>query len=239
MDMDNGDLATRYSLVSEQIQNAAQRSGRSIQSIQLVAVSKKQSVTAILEAIRAGVTNLGENYPEEAVEKINAIHDKKIYWHMIGHIQSRKAGIVANYFDYVHSIDSLKIAQKLDSHLENNKRKIPVLLEVNIGQEENKSGFEIETIEKKKRFFDDIEQIALLNNLHLLGLMVMPPFTSNPEESRKYFFQAHKLLDELKGRFASLDLKELSMGTSIDYLIAIEEGATIVRVGNAIFGKRE
>jgi PLP dependent protein len=239
MDMDNEDIASRYRLVSEQVKATALRCRRSINSVRIVAVSKKQPVRAILEAIQAGAANFGENYPEEAVEKIQAILDKNIQWHMIGHVQSRKAGIVANYFDTIHSIDSLVIAQKLNNHLQNtNNKRIPVLLEVNIGSEESKTGFEVESYEQKEQFIKDVDQIILLSNLNLNGLMVMPPFTSIPEESRKYFNHAHKLLDELQERFPSLELKELSMGTSVDYLVAIEEGATLVRVGTAIFGKR-
>jgi PLP dependent protein len=238
MDMDNEDIASRYRLVSEQVKTTALRCGRSIHSIRVVAVCKKQPVKVILEAIQAGAANFGENYPEEAVEKIQAIQDMTIQWHMIGHVQSRKTGMVANYFDAVHSIDSLGIAQKLNNHLQNINKRMPVLLEVNIGSEESKTGFEVEAHEQKEQFIKDVEQIILLNNLKLNGLMVMPPFTSNPEESRKYFNRAHKLLDELQERFPSLELKELSMGTSVDYLVAIEEGATLVRVGTAIFGKR-
>jgi PLP dependent protein len=236
--MNNDNIAARYHLVSDQIQKTAQRSGRNIQSIQLVAVCKKQPVTAILEALKAGVTNFGENYPEEALEKINAIHDKTIHWHMIGHIQSRKAELVASCFDCVHSVDSLKIAQKLDNYLEKNQRKMSVLLEVNIGQEVTKSGFEIDTMQKKEQLIEDFGQIGKLKNLFLNGLMVMPPFATNPEDSRKYFQMARQLLVEFQGRFPTLEINELSMGTSVDYLVAIEEGATILRVGTAIFGKR-
>ena len=224
------DIKQNLTEVWDRIDAAARRSGRSAGDIQLVAVSKTIPEERVSEAIAAGVTALGENYVQEAREKIENIGRSVVKWHFIGHLQKNKAKYVVNLFDMVHSVDSAALAGELNRRAGNNGVVLPVLAQVNISGEESKSGTDLETIQEL------VTSISGMKNLEMQGLMTMPPFLP-PEEARPYFIELRKLRDRLADEL-KLNLPQLSMGMSGDFEVAIEEGATIIRVGTAIFGHR-
>jgi len=232
-------IRENYLHTLEKINNAARRSGRDPNDIRLVVVTKTQPVEIVQAAIEAGVTILGENYPEEAVMKIQSLAAQSgVEWHMIGHVQSRKARLVTDHFALLHSLDSLKLAQRLDRFAAEADRVVPALLEFNVGGEESKSGWNAADESHWDVWLPDIQSILELPNLSVHGLMTMPPLGTVPEESRRFFLRLKLLRDHLASRFPHADWHELSMGTSADYEVAIEEGATLVRVGTAIIGAR-
>ncbi len=216
--------------VRERIERTAQRTGRDSREIKLVAVSKTVEVARIKEAIEAGVSILGENYVQEAQKKIEEIR-RPVSWHFIGHLQSNKARYAARLFDVVHSLDSIGLAEDLNRRAEQEDRVIKVMIEVNLSREATKFGTD------EERVLNLAKRIQTLNALSLEGLMTMPPYFDSPEMSRPYYIA----LRELKERMIKegTPMKELSMGMSNDFEIAIEEGATYVRVGTAIFGPRK
>jgi pyridoxal phosphate enzyme (YggS family) len=219
--------------IRERIETAALRAGRDPQSVKLVAVSKKIDSHLIEEAIAAGQTIFGENYMQEAKEKINRLQ-AAVQWHFIGHIQSKKAKDAAALFDLVHTVDNLKLARALDKHAGLAGRTLSVLVQVNVGGEAQKEGVAPENAEEL------LVSMGELTNLKVRGLMTMPPFMSNPEDVRPYFRTLRQLAEHFaqKGHFDRRDGFELSMGMSGDFEVAIEEGATLVRVGTALFGPR-
>jgi PLP dependent protein len=225
--------------VESNIFEAASKSDRTYTDIRIVVVSKRQPIETILAAAAAGMANFGENYPEEAETKIDAIHEKfpEIKWHMIGHLQSRKVKIVGDKFDWMHSIDSIHIAEKLNSILEEKKKQLPVFLEINVSGEESKSGWPAWDENEWPRLENEILPLLSLRRLQIEGLMTMPPLFDEAEKTRPYFQKLRKFREFLRKR-SGLKLPELSMGTSIDYQVAIEEGATFVRIGQAILGPR-
>ena len=208
--------------------------GRNPETIRLVAVSKTIPSDKVREAIDAGVTILGENYIQEAKEKIKALSSYVVSWHFIGHLQSNKAKYAVRLFDLIHSMDSLKLARELDKQANKINKIQKVLIQVNIGAESSKSGvYKQDTIEL-------VEAIGHLENLSVKGLMTMPPFFNAPEKVRPYF----KALRQLASHIAAMNIDgvtmaELAMGMTSDFEVAVEEGATIVRVGTAIFGERQ
>jgi PLP dependent protein len=216
--------------VKERIEGAAQKAGRDPKEIKLVAVSKTVDVPRIKEAIEAGVSILGENYVQEAQKKVEAL-GKPVSWHFIGHLQSNKARYAVRLFDVIHSIDSIPLAEELNRRVEQPDRVIKVMIEVNLSKEATKFGTD------EERVLNLVKRIQNLNHLSLEGLMTMPPYFDSPEMSRPYYVA----LRELKERMIKegTPMKELSMGMSNDFEIAIEEGATYVRVGTAIFGPRQ
>ena len=225
----------------ERIEKAARRAGRDPAKIKLVAVSKTVEAARIKEAIEAGVSILGENYVQEAQKKIEEIgrfalperfgEGRPVAWHFIGHLQSNKAKYAVRLFDMIHSIDSLPLAQELNRRAGQAGHKIKVMIEVNLSGEETKFGTDEEKV------LNIAKGILSLEHLSLEGLMTMPPYFDSPEMGRPYYVQ----LRELKERMVreGIPLKELSMGMSNDFEIAIEEGATYVRIGTAIFGARK
>ena len=229
-------LSDNLKLVQDRIAKAAARAGRDLAAITLVAVSKTHPVEELLAAYDLGVRNFGENRVEEASAKLPAfkqvVADPAVVFHMIGHIQSRKAEDVVRLFDRVHSVDSVKLAQRLARFA---AEPLPILLEVNVSGEESKYGFDGA---RRSELFDAIEVISQLPNLQLDGLMTMAPIVENPEEARPVFRALRELRDEIEGRYPALKLPHLSMGMTDDFEVAIEEGATLVRVGRAIFGER-
>ena len=232
-------IRENYLHTLEKINGAAHRSGRDPSEIRLVVVTKTQTTEVVQAAIEAGVRILGENYPEEGVMKIQSLPAQSgVEWHMIGHVQSRKARLVADHFALLHSLDSLKLAQRLDRFAGEAKRILPVLLEFNVGGEESKSGWNAADESQWSTLLPDIESILQLPSLRVHGCMTMPPLGIDPEESRRFFLRLRLLRDHLASRFAQADWRELSMGTSADYEVAVEEGATLVRVGTAIVGAR-
>ena len=162
-----------------------------------------------------------------------------VEWHMIGHVQSRKAKLVADHFALLHSLDSLKLAQRLERFAEEANRVLPVLLEFNVGGEESKSGWNASDQATWSTFLPDVNALLDLPHLHVRGLMTMPPLETDPEEARRFFLRLKRLRDRLAATFSQADWRELSMGTSADYAVAVEEGATLVRVGTAIVGARK
>lgn len=222
-------IKENYLKVMESIQKAAERVGRDPAEIKLVAVSKTVEAVRVKEAIEAGVSILGENYVQEAQKKIEEI-GKPVAWHFIGHLQSNKAKYAVRLFDMIHSIDSLPLAQELNRRAEQAGQVAKVMIEVNISGEATKFGTDEDLV------FGIARGILNLGNLSLEGLMTMPPYFDSPEMSRPYYIK----LRDLKEKMAKegISLKELSMGMSNDFEVAIEEGATYVRVGTAIFGTR-
>lgn len=232
-------IRSNYLNVLEKMADAAYRSGRKPADVTLVVVSKGQPLTVIEAAVDIGIRVFGENYPEEAAEKI--IHfqgNDQIEWHMIGHLQSRKARLVVESFDYLHSLDGQHLAEKLNTSLAAQNKTLPVLLEMNVSGEESKYGWPAWDESKWEHLLPEVDQLTQFSRLQLSGLMAMPPLFENSEKARPYFARLHKLCDFFSSKFPSLSLHELSMGTSADFCVAIEEGATFVRVGQAILGPR-
>lgn len=232
-------ILNNYRRILEQIGKAAQSVGRSSNDVMLVAVSKKQPIDALVCAARHGIIVFGENYAEEVPPKQAALQGYPgIQWHMIGHIQSRKVKIVAETIDFVHSVDSLELALKLEHNLQERGRKLPVLLEMNVSSEGTKGGWAAWTENLWDKFLPDIEVILGCSHLQLCGLMTMPPLFENPEATRPFFIRLAKLRDFLARKYSDGNWSHLSMGTSLDFEVAIQEGATMVRIGQAIFGPR-
>ena len=223
-------IRENYLKVKERIEKAARRAGRDPTEIKLVAVSKTVEAARVKEAIEAGVSILGENYVQEAQKKIEEI-GKPVAWHFIGHLQSNKAKYAVHLFDMIHSVDSLVLAQELNKRAEQADRIMKVMIEVNISGEATKFGTDEEKV------FSIVREILHLSHLSLEGLMTMPPYFESPDMSRPYYIQLRALKERMVGE--GILLKELSMGMSNDFEIAIEEGATYVRVGTAIFGERK
>jgi PLP dependent protein len=233
-------IRENYQSTLDQIASAARKSGRDPNEVRLVVVTKSQPMEVVQAAIKAGVGILGENYPEEAVTKIQSLAGQSgVEWHMIGHVQSRKARLVADHFALLHSLDSLKLAQRLNRFAAEQARVLPVLLEFNVGGEESKGGWDASEESQWEMLLPDVSSILELTNLRVEGLMTMPPLETNPEDSRRFFQRMRQLRDRLTAQFPQADWRELSMGTSANYPVAVEEGATLVRVGTAIVGARK
>lgn len=239
----NDTIATireNYQRVLDHIAHAAHRSGRDAEAVRLVVVTKTQPLEIVQAAIEAGVRILGENYPEEGVTKIQSLPlQTGVEWHMIGHVQGRKARLVADHFALLHSLDSLKLAQRLDRFAAEGDRTLPVLLEFNVGGEESKSGWDASNEAQWEAVLPEVAELLELRHLHVQGLMTMPPLGTEPEASRRFFQRLRSLRDVLSAQFPQADWRELSMGTSSDFQVAVEEGATLVRVGTAIVGARK
>lgn len=222
-------MRERLKSINEKIAAACQRAGRDFFDVTLVAVSKTVEPERIRQAIEAGVRVLGENRVQEAASKINelaaVVAEHNVEWHLIGHLQSNKARRAVELFSAIQSVDSFKLAERLDNVAGELGKKLPVFIEVNLGDEESKAGA------KPDEVLPLCEQVSKLTNLELKGLMAVPPFLENAEDVRPFFRRLRTLRDQAQ-------LKELSMGMSHDFEIAIEEGATIVRIGTALFGER-
>ncbi len=227
-----------YRQVLKNIELAAQSVRRDPKSVKLLVVTKGHPIETVRAVVSAGCTCLGENYVEDALPKIEALAEKKIEWHMIGHVQSRKARPVSEKFTWVHSVDRLKLARRLDSFSREIGKVLPVLLQCNISREASKFGWSAWDEKRWLEFVREIAPLMELTNLDVRGLMTMPPFDPDPEKSRPYFVRLQRLRDYLADQFPQVDWSELSMGMSGDYQVAVQEGATIVRVGTAIVGQR-
>ena len=227
--------------VIERIEKAARKVSRNPNEIKLVAVSKTVEAARIKEAIEAGISILGENYVQEAQKKIEEIgrpacagrfgEGRPVSWHFIGHLQSNKAKYAVRLFDMIHSLDSLPLAEELNRRAEQANQVIKVMIEVNLSKEATKFGTDEEMV------MNLAKRIQNLNHLSLEGLMTMPPYFDSPEMSRPYYIALRELKEKMVKE--GIPMKELSMGMSNDFEIAIEEGATYVRVGTAIFGPRK
>ena len=231
-------IRERYQQTLDRIGNAAAGSGHKPEAVRLVVVSKSQPMEVILAAVAAGISIFGENYAEEALAKINALKETEVEWHMIGHVQSRKADIIAANFTMLHSLDSSKLAGRLDRFCGELNRTLPVLLEFNVSGEESKFGFPAWEEKHWSDLQPEIEKILALTHLRVNGLMTMPPFFEDPEQTRPYFQRMRRLQDFLAKQYPNTRWQELSMGTSVDFVAAVQEGATYVRVGTAILGPR-
>ncbi len=226
-------------LAAERIERAALSAGRRPGGVRVVVVTKAQPVEVVQSAIRAGARLIGENYPEEAVEKIARIEGSaEAEWHMIGHLQSRKARLVIEHFQMLESLDRVDLAEKLERQLAGLGRTLPVLLEYNVGGEESKFGWNAQDESNWENLLPDFERILSLPHIQVKGLMTMPPYFEQAELSRPAFVRLARLRDFLARRCPAADLAELSMGTSVDYPVAVQEGATLVRLGTAIVGPR-
>lgn len=233
-------IREKYEATLDAIAEAARRSGRPADQVKLVVVTKTQTLETVQAAIAAGAKILGENYPEEGAMKIQSLENfSAVEWHMLGHVQSRKAQIVAQRFDFMHSLDSLKLANRLNRFCGEAGRTLPVLLEFNVGAEASKSGWSASDETQWQNLLGEVQQISALANLQIRGLMTMPPLGAQAEDSRPYFQKLRRLQEFLKRQFPQLSFDELSMGTSADFEVAVEEGATLVRVGSAIVGPRQ
>lgn len=227
-------LAARLTAVRERIAAAANASGREPEEVKLIAISKTHPASVIRTLIELGAGDLGENRVQEAEEKIAEIGRDRARWHLVGHLQANKARRAVNLFEVIHSLDSLDLAQRLDRLCaEEGREKLPVLIQVDLGHEETKSGID------ESELTDLVESLKSLTHLELIGLMTLPPFFDDTEQSRPFFRRLRELRDELGSRGAFGNRKgELSMGMTHDFEIAIQEGATMVRIGTAIFGER-
>jgi hypothetical protein len=218
--------------VQERIVTACRRSRRVPDDVKLVAISKTFPRECIRAAYEAGLRDFGENRVQEAMAKQPALSDLSITWHLVGHLQTNKAKAARELFHWVHSVDSFRLAQKLDQAAAGAGR-LPVLLEVNLGEEASKAGV------GESKVIQLAEQVSRLGTLVVRGLTVIPPFLDDPELVRPYFRRLRELAQEIDSRnIPNLSMQELSMGMSHDFEVAIEEGATIIRVGTAIFGAR-
>ncbi|HZU70529.1 MAG TPA: YggS family pyridoxal phosphate-dependent enzyme [Ktedonobacteraceae bacterium] len=225
-------LTSNVAQVHSAMAEAAQRVGRMPEEVTLVAVSKTVPLELVRMAYNLGVRNFGENRVQDAVPKIAEFHPPDARWHMIGHLQTNKAGKVVGQFYCVQSVDSLHLAQTLNRHAGEHGVRLPILLQVNVSGESSKEGMSpAETPEMAR-------QILMLPNLEVQGLMTIAPLVQDPEEVRPVFRGLRVLRDQLRSLLPQSAWQHLSMGMTDDYRIAIEEGATIVRIGRAIFGER-
>ena len=218
------DIEHNVQELQQRIAGACERAGRSPDEVTLVAVTKAVEVPAIVAAFNAGIRNFGENRVQEAKPKIEQLANLRsdLTWHMLGHLQTNKAKTAVDIFDIIHSVDSLRLAEALSRR---SQKKLPVLIEVNVSAEATKGGIGLPEVDEA------IRQIGRLPNIEIEGLMTLAPWVSDAEEVRPIFRQLRQLRD-------ALGLRHLSMGMTDDFEVAIEEGATLVRIGRAIFGER-
>jgi pyridoxal phosphate enzyme (YggS family) len=237
-------IAARIAQIRERIAAAAVRVGRRAEEITLIAVSKTHGPDLARAAVAAGAEDLGENRVQEAAPKIAALADvlPRPRWHLIGHLQRNKARVAVELFDMVQSVDSLRLAEVLDRHAAEIGRRLPVLLQVNVSGEQSKEGLAlaggIANRADYAQLYADLERIIALPQLDVRGLMTIAPMVGDPEAARPTFRLLRELRDDLARRLPEAHWDELSMGMTDDFEAAITEGATIVRVGRAIFGER-
>ncbi|HEV2834656.1 MAG TPA: YggS family pyridoxal phosphate-dependent enzyme [Pyrinomonadaceae bacterium] len=228
-------LAARFADVQARIAAAAARCGRDRREVRLIAISKTHPAGLISSLIDLGATDLGENRVQEAESKILEVGRTRAQWHLVGHLQANKARRALTLFDVIHSLDSVDLARRLNRLCEElDSESLPVLIQVDLGHEETKSGVD------ESQLSSLVEAVRELPRLQLIGLMTLPPFFEDPKQVRPYFRRLRELRDQLAhGGVFGDDAGELSMGMTHDFEVAIEEGATMVRVGTAIFGERE
>ncbi|MCR5797875.1 MAG: YggS family pyridoxal phosphate-dependent enzyme [Eubacterium sp.] len=219
--------------VEENIQKACQKAGRDRSEVTLIAVSKTKPIEMMEESIEAGVNTFGENKVQEIVRKHPDLPEDT-HWHMIGHLQRNKVKSLPGLVEMIHSVDSVRLAKEIQKEYEKNDEVANILIEVNVAKEESKFGFMPEEVENALR------EIATFPNISVKGLMTIAPYVDDPEKNRQHFVNLRKLLVDINGKnIDNINMRELSMGMTGDYEVAIEEGATFVRVGTGIFGSRE
>ena len=227
-------MKSRIDNIKSRISHAAVAAGRDPSDVRLVAVSKTVAPAGVLAAIDAGLFTFGENYIQEAADKIETIADPRLSWHFIGHLQSNKAKFAVQYFHLIHSVDSVKLAAEISKQAKKRNKMQDILIQINISEESTKSGVSADAA------FSMVKEISTLENVSVQGLMTMPPFFDQPEKARPYFHQLARLRDRIaEAGIPDVDMKELSMGMTGDFEVAIAEGATLVRIGTAIFGARQ
>ena len=240
-------LAENVESVREHVAAACVRAGRHPSEVTLVAVSKTFPAEAVLEAYRLGLRDFGENRVQEAGEKILNLKSlvsnlqpptSDLRWHLVGHLQSRRAREAVDLFDAIHSVDSVKLADKLNRLCMEAGRVMPILLECNVSGEASKYGFPLSTATERARWWADVEAILKMPRVCVEGLMTVAPLVADAEETRPFFRALRKLRDDLTAQFPQVGWRHLSMGMTDDFEVAIEEGATMIRVGRAIFGER-
>ena len=227
-------MKTNILTIQERIRTAALAAGRPPESVRLVAVSKTVAASRVREAVQAGLTLMGENYIQEAREKIEVLQELPVSWHFIGHLQSNKAKYAVRLFDMIHSVGSLKLARELDKQAAKNAKVQAILIQVNTGKEATKSGvYEEEALSL-------VREAGKMEHLAIKGLMTLPPFFNAPDKVRPYFRALRELRDRIRlEALPGVSMDELSMGMTGDFEAAIQEGATLVRIGTAIFGERQ
>ncbi|MCZ6469182.1 MAG: YggS family pyridoxal phosphate-dependent enzyme [Candidatus Dadabacteria bacterium] len=228
------DLESNLNSVRKRIENAAAKTGRDSSEIKLVAVTKKVEPERVIKSMNLGINTFGENYAQEFRDKFKVLEkevDQEIKWHFIGQLQKNKVKYVMGKVELIHSLDSLSVAEEINKRAENMGITVPVLIEVDTGGEESKGGINPSKLE------EFLKELRCLSSIDVQGLMTMPPYFDDPETARPYFYRLRELRDSLLASFPKLN--ELSMGMSGDFEVAIEEGATIIRVGSAIFGERD
>jgi pyridoxal phosphate enzyme (YggS family) len=228
-------IGERLARVRAQIEAAALKCGRLPHEVTLIAISKTHPASLVRAAIEFGANDIGENRVQEAEQKINEVGRSAARWHLVGHLQANKARRAVQLFDVIHSLDSLELARRLDRLCgEEGRETLPVLIQVDLGHEETKAGID------ESELPELVEGLKSLGRVQLIGLMTLPPFFDDPEQARPFFRRLRELRDDLarQGAFGADRKGELSMGMTHDFAVAIEEGATMVRVGTAIFGQR-
>jgi pyridoxal phosphate enzyme (YggS family) len=232
--MSEDQLGVRLARIRAQIETAALKCGRLPQDVTLIAISKTHPASLVRTAIELGATDVGENRVQEAEQKINEVGRNAVRWHLVGHLQANKARRAVQLFDVIHSLDSLELARRLDRLCdEEGRANLPVLIQVDLGHEEAKSGID------ESQISGLVDSLKGLERVQLVGMMTLPPFFDDPEQARPFFRRLRGLRDELASKGAFGEGKgELSMGMTNDFEVAIDEGATMVRVGTAIFGQR-
>lgn len=227
------EVAENIRSVRERISEAALRAGRDPSAVKLMAVTKTVDDERIMESIKSGIDIIGENYVQEAKRKIEKM-GRSVPWHLIGHLQTNKAKYAVKLFDMIHSVDRIALAQEIDRRAGLIGSKMKILVEVNVSGEESKSGVD------SGGALDLVREISLFPNLSITGLMTMAPWFDDPQQARPYFRKLRELRDRIEdAHITGIETKELSMGMSGDYETAVEEGATIVRIGTRIFGARK
>jgi len=228
------DVGTNLRMVLDSIERAAQKVGRSASSVELVAVSKTIGVEPIRQAVAAGAMALGENKVQEASSKRPLLSELPVEWHLIGSLQKNKANRAAEIFDWIESLDDFELASRLDRACERLNKRMLVLIQVNVGREASKSGI------AEEEAADFAGRVSAFKHLEVRGLMAIPPYSEDPEESRPHFIRLRELAERIESqKLTGISMKQLSMGMSHDFPVAIEEGATHVRIGTAIFGPRQ
>ncbi|WP_457755905.1 YggS family pyridoxal phosphate-dependent enzyme [Thermodesulfatator indicus] len=225
-------IKERLEIILEKIAKAADKAGRKPEEVKLLGASKTQPPEKIREAFAAGLSLFGENYVQEAKKKKEALADLPLTWHLIGYLQRNKAKDALKIFDLIETVDREAIATELEKRAARLEKVVPVFIEVNVGGEETKAGVAPEELPAL------VECVLGLSHLRLEGLMTIPPYREDPEEVRPFFVRLRELKEDLERRFPEAKFRELSMGMSHDFHVAVEEGATIVRVGTALFGPR-
>lgn len=225
-------IKENLAVVKQNIEEACRKVNRNPDEVTLIAVSKTKPLSDIEEAIACGMCEFGENKVQELTNKMDQI-TTPVHWHLIGHLQTNKVKYVVDKGLLIHSVDSIKLAKEIQKEAEKRQVHCNILLEVNVAGEESKFGFSYDEV------VDAVKEIALLSNVHIQGLMTIAPFVENPEENRNFFANLHKLSLDIKSiNIDNVNMSVLSMGMTNDYMVAIEEGATMVRVGTGIFGTR-